>query len=699
MKRWVRYPKLAVIMVSLLLVNGFSVLHGQYPANYQYTILPAGMIDEIIVASSGEKALHHINNLAPYTRPRLAGEFPDKLSETIYIMGKLKESGIKTFSLDKVGKTSTWRGIEGTVTEISPGASEIADFTDLPEMLVQGSQNTDIRAQLVWAGEGQTSFFTEKGTSLKGKIIVTSGNVMMVHGRVIKAGAAGTISIYNGRELTDPLQVPNYGIGGGGFAFILPPREGVLLRDRLLRLEKIEVAVKVKTTSEPVDLVVPQCLIEGSDTAAGEIIITAHLFEGYVKMGANDNMSGSAVILESAWLLNRLITEGKIPKPVRSIRFLWVPEFEGTIPWVNMHLVKVRKAVCNINLDMVGLNLRENKSFLCFNRSGYSTATWANDVMENCFRFVGETNMEGITDDLGRRGFSKRIVAPTGTDDPFYYRIMSLYGSSDNAVFNDWRINVPGLKMNTWPDNYYHSSEDNPDKCDATQLRRAIFITSTSAYTMALADDQLAQRIVSEVFTSAAIRLGIQAGKSNDIVWNSDKENIQSSYKRAAYNLEGSTLAEIAALDKIKQISVQPPVVTLMNSRKQRLDDQLQIQLASLREVMLSRCRILGIQPVEIRQDETEKAAVKIVPVPTEKVKTMGSMNRRGYLSVVSPEFLKENPYSKIVNIDEASGLANGSRNLLQIKKMVDAQFERESPLQDIVNYFKVLKQAGLMQY
>jgi aminopeptidase YwaD len=689
--------KYRLFVLSLLLLSCQLPVHGQYPANYQYMILPENIVDEIIAASSGEQAMHHVNNLAPYTRPRYADEFPDKLSETIYIMDKLRASGIKNYSTDKVGKTTTWRGIEGTVTEVSPGSTKIADYSDLPEMLVPGSQNADIRGQLVWAGEGQASFFADKGTSIKGKILVTSGNISSVHGRAMKAGAAGTISIANGRELTDPLQIPNLSIRGGGFAFLLPPREGALLRDRLLRFEKIEVEVKVKTTTEPVDLVVPQCLVEGTDTSAGEIIITAHLFEGYVKMGANDNMSGAAVILETAQLLNRLIEEKKIPRPARSIRFLWVPEFDGTIPWVNMHLSLVKKAICNINLDMVGLNLRDNRSFLCFNRSGYSTATYANDVMENCYRFVGETNTEGITDDLGRRGFSKRIVAPTGTDDPFYYRIMSVYGSSDNAVFNDWRINVAGLKMNDWPDRYYHSSEDNPDKCDPTQLRRAIFITAASAYTLALADDQIAQRILSEVFTSATTRLGIQAGKSNDMVWSSEKENIQARYRRAVYNLEGSTLAEIAALDKIRQISAQPQVMNMIASRKQRLDDQLQLQLASLREVMVSRCRILGIQPPELKMDEAEKAASKIVPVPTEKARTIGASG--SITTGIQPEFLKDNPYTEIVNTDEVAGLANGTRNLLQIKKMTDAQFERESPLTDIVNFYRVLKQAGLMQY
>jgi hypothetical protein len=51
------------------------------------------------------------------------------------------------------------------------------------------------------------------------------------------------------------------------------------------------------------------------------------------------------------------------------------------------------------------------------------------------------------------------------------------------------------------------------------------------------------------------------------------------------------------------------------------------------------------------------------------------------------------------VNLNEAAGLADGQRSLLQIKKMIDAEFERESPLTDILNYYTVLKEAGLMKY
>jgi len=673
-------------------------LPAQYPVNYQYTLLPENVIDEILNVSSGELAWRHIVELAPYTRPRYDSEFRGNLKETDYVLSKLKEYGLD-YSLEIVGKTKTWRGLKGTLQEVSPRNEKLADFEEVPEMLVEGSMPADLETQLVWAGEGSPEFFVNNSDAIKGKIIVTSSYPALVHSRAVNAGAAGTISFYSPRPMIDPIQIPNLSVYGGGFAFMLPPREGIILRDRLMSGEKITVRVKVESQTEQVDLQIPQCIIAGKDTAAGEIILTAHLFEGYVKMGANDNMSGSAVILEVAHALNELIKSGRLAQPVRTIRFLWVPEFSGTIPWVNLHLQKVKKALCNINLDMVGLNLRANRSFFCLHRSGFSTAHYVNDVVESYFRYVGETNVESITDELGRRGFARRIVAPTGTDDPFYYRILSLHGSSDNAVFNDWSINVPGVKLITWPDNYYHSSEDNPDKCDPTQLRRAVFITAASVYTIAAADEKMAKRILAEMLPGASVRLGIQMAKAADMVYRAGVSDFQQRYRRAVYNMEGVAMAEKAAMDKITQLSSDPGVLKMISDSKQSIDNILQTHLEALRNIMVSKAQDYGIREVILTPDETEKKAMKIIPVPTEKALTMGYNGERKYLSALPADFIAKHSYYGIVNTSEAAGLADGKRNLLQIKKMIDAQFERESPLEAILNYFTVLKEAGLMKY
>ena len=63
-------------------------------------------------------------------------------------------------------------------------------------------------------------------------------------------------------------------------------------------------------------------------------MVSAHLYEGYIKQGANDDNSGCALTLEMGRAYIRLVAEGKLPKPKRTIHFLWVPEISGTKAWL-----------------------------------------------------------------------------------------------------------------------------------------------------------------------------------------------------------------------------------------------------------------------------------------------------------------------------------------------------------------------------
>jgi len=61
------------------------------------------------------------------------------------------------------------------------------------------------------------------------------------------------------------------------------------------------------------------------------------LHEGYIKQGANDDASGCALTLEVGRAYIRLVQEGKLPKPKRTIHFLGVPEISGTNAYLNAH--------------------------------------------------------------------------------------------------------------------------------------------------------------------------------------------------------------------------------------------------------------------------------------------------------------------------------------------------------------------------
>ncbi len=295
-----------------------------------------------------------------------------------------------------------------------------------------------------------------------------------------------------------------------GFAFQLPVREGDILKRRLLSNEKITVRAQVESRAADADLENVICHIPGTDPAAGEIILSAHLFEGIQKQGANDNISGSACILEVARVLNTLIAEGRLPKPKRTIRFIWGPEFSGIGEWVKANRDIMERTLCNINMDMVGEWLSKNQSYFCLMRTTYGNAHYINDVMENYYRYVGEGNRERIQNRSTAAVVPVRIVAPSGADEPFAYSIETHYGASDHEVFNDWGVGVPGIMMIAWPDKWYHTSGDTADKSDPTQLKRAAAIGAAGAYTVASADAGAAARIAAEIAANATRRLGHQ---------------------------------------------------------------------------------------------------------------------------------------------------------------------------------------------
>jgi len=321
------------LLFGLFLSFSFpSQIQAQLTPFHHWTLLDPAVMDEIIGEASGETAWNTIMETGGYNRDRLAAEYGDgTFYETQYIYDQLVYYGIPGADLVRLPGGEVWDGIKGELWEVSPMRQKLASYQDLRAMLANGSTNADVTAELVWVGMGTEGELDR--ANVAGKIVVTEGSISAVHAAACgDRGALGVVNIANGRPNFDPLQIPWSGIrsrrGGGGeskFGFFIPPREAEALKRRLQAGETITVHAEVESTTQPYELQDPVAYIPGTDPEAPEVILSAHLFEGYVKQGANDNKSGSAAILEVARTLNTLIEEGRIPRPRRTIRFLWGP--------------------------------------------------------------------------------------------------------------------------------------------------------------------------------------------------------------------------------------------------------------------------------------------------------------------------------------------------------------------------------------
>ena len=699
-----------VVSLFAFLLLFWTLVPGQARAQitpwHHWTLLEAEVMDEIVGEASGETAWNTIMETGGYNKDRLAPEYGDgTFYEARYILDKLQEYGIPGAEIVRYPGGEVWDGMEGELWEVSPRRQKLASYQDLRAMLARGSTDADVTAPLVWVGRGTPEELDR--AAVDGAIVVTEGSISGVHqAACVERGAVGVVSISNGRPFFDPLQIPWRGIGsrrGGGeetkFGFFIPPREAEVLRERLLRGEEITAHARVRATTRPYDLQDPVAHIPGTDPEAGEIILTAHLFEGYVKQGANDNKSGSAAILEVARVLHTLIDEGRIPRPRRTIRFLWGPEFSGTGPWVRDHKELMEETLANINMDMVGEWLSLNKAHMRLMRTTYGNPHYVNDVMENYYRYVGETNNERIQNRSGFYKVPRRIVAPSGADEPFYYKIETHYGASDHEIFNDWGVQVPGIMMIAWPDQWYHTSGDRIDKADPTQLKRVAIIGAAGAYTMASADDDLAIRLAGEIASNATRRLGHQFIMGQERLNGATAEDLEGQYRWARAHVLGSVMAEKETLESVLELATDADRVgSYVEEMQAAVDAVGQAHLAALKGHMEATARRLDRSAVDLRLTDLEREAREMVPRQTALVKRDGYRGWTEHLRQVPEEVRRAHPYDGVASTSELQLLVDGRHSALDIKRMLDAQYRETSDLEHVMNYLRVLEAAGLVE-
>ena len=391
-----------------------------------------------------------------------------------------------------------------------------------------------------------------------------------------------------------------------------------------------------------------------------------------------------------------MIDEGRIEQPLRGIRFIWVPEYSGTIPYVKDKKAQMKKTLCNINLDMVGLNLAKSQSFLCMQRTTYGNPHYINDVMKNYYDFVGATNRIALALS-GRGGFTKSIVAPSGTDDPFYYSVDDHYGSSDHEVFNDPCIQVPGIMMITWPDLYYHTSQDRADKCDPTQLKRVCVITAAAAYTIASAENEMALRIGSEIIGNSAKRIGSQLQRASSLLDKSDKESFKESWLKGYRFIEAAILNEKATLRSVNELGIKDPAGYIFNLEN-GLNEIGKNILASYSYYANQKAGILGLGTPVYELDREGKEASRINPELTEKFIEAGYGAGRSIL-IEAGDLAEKYPVSKRIDINELLRLCKENYNAFEIKILLDAQMKSgETDLQSVVNTIKVLAELGYLR-
>ena len=166
--------------------------------------------------------------------------------------------------------------------------------------------------------------------------------------------------------------------------------------------------------------------------------------------------------------------------------------------------------------------------------------------------------------------------------------------------------------------------------------------------------------------------------------------------------VEACLLNELSTLDTILELADDGDRVgNHIEQMKATVEGVAAAHLEAIEAHMRAVADQLGTSPVRIVLTDLERQAARIIPRQTALVTANGYNGYSQHLGLVSEEDAARYPYTRqqIANTSELQLLIDGKYSVLDIKKALDAQYQRPSDLQAIMNYLEILKLAGLVEF
>jgi hypothetical protein len=553
-----------------------------------------------------------------------------------------------------------WDAHVGTLEIVSPNVPEdmrvIADYQRVPASLCMWSGPTPrggVETEIVLPPKDMGN------ADLKGKLVL-GGHMSKT--ALAKAGALGMVheSATNPALLDERDWVNSFGDNGWSFTkgstplvcFSITPRSQQYLH-QLLEHGPVKVRANVDTRYYAGQYPYVSGAILGTDGAgAEEVFSLGHLFEE----GASDDATGVASIIEATATLNRLIKEGKLPRPKRTIRILGMGERYGTLAYLYAHQDRVKKTIAGMCID----------SPAGFQNLAGTEFNWVLNP-QSATSFV-----DAFTVRLASEYFPM-------VDRPFHW---SEYNSGTDNDLGDPMINIPTVAPRGGHGiQAHHTSFDTPSQVDPNSLRDLSVMNAAYAYFLASAgSDQMhwmAQLALSRGYDQ------INAAAENSLDQIAAAKNADTLGRllywetaRVDYNLMRETKAVKQAADLPEGLA---GLQSFAGTQKTRIEGAVQQRAVELH---------LGtIQPsVPPMNPEAEKIIVRRKKMGTITMEDIPPSEREGY------------PVSAFWGpTTSALYWCDGKRNLAEVIKMAELELGQSNF--DWVGYFKFLQKHGYVDF
>ena len=569
------------------------------PSAPQGTLLDPRVRDLLHEELSGELAKENVIAITRHHRIQGSRGYMDAAE---WVLGRLREAGfdesqawIERFPSDGKVHYQTWQSPSGwridsaELRMVEPEDERIVGYPEIAMSVVTYSNAGDVTAELVDVGAG-TEEADYAGKDVKGKFVLATGYGGNVHRKAVLEHGAAAVVCYladeRAAEHPDMLQYTGMWpkpdeLERTTFGFNLTNRQGERLRSLLAAGQKVVLHGRVEGVGlEPFEMGVVVARIQGTELPDEELLFSAHL--DHPKESANDNASGSAAILDIARGLKTLIGAQRLPAPKRTLRFLWVPEWFGTMAYIDRHpemlgpgrtddgRVEGHVVLANANLDMVGENTELLHSRLILTRSPLSVAG----------------PLDAVIADMARMVDALDVRTPRGSRSTFHWRQTPFSGGSDHMMFLD--RGIPSTMFSHDPDYTHHTSEDTPDKVDPVELERCELIATGALWYLANLDERQALDLAWAVSADAGARFDEGAGAIRGRIAGLSGDALSQPHLDATAALAQLTELTIASIESVRDYDRSRSALVL--------EGLLEEQRASFDARLYSALRMLSIE-------------------------------------------------------------------------------------------------------
>jgi hypothetical protein len=227
--------------------------------------------------------------------------------------------------------------------------------------------------------------------------------------------------------------------------------------------------------------------------------------------------------------------------------------------------------------------------------------------------------------------------------------------------------------MIVWPDQWYHTSGDTPDKSDPTQLKRIVTMCAAAAEFLANAGPAEAVRMMAEISARQGGRLGEDRARAERLLLAADAKGIPAAGREARVLVDQGFVRERKALASVRYfIGSDEAAEAALKGRLAGLDVVRAAHLKIIEDLSASRCKVLGVKAEKAVPTKDEARLAGLVPVRTEK---MGGMMSMWALRDELRKLNYQPPLSIMMAERELRNFIDGERTILDIRDAASAEF------------------------